>query len=262
MVNTNSASASEILAACLQDYHRAVIVGAMTYGKGTVQKMVELDQMIDPMTRLQLMNDSSGQGSIGALKLTMEKFYRVNGGSTQLKGVTPDINIPDILDGYDDEDLGERHNKSALAWDEIPAANYKPSNSVGNVKQLAAMSQSRVAANPTYKLIQENSEIIKKKREDNKVSLNEVEYKKEQEDANATSKKIEEIQKKAVVLEMANAPADLQKLNADSTAMTKNKDWLKILSKDIYISETVNIINDLHKSGMTVNLGTGAKSEY
>ena len=189
----------------------------------------------------------------------MEKFYRINGGSTQLKGVTPDIAIPDGDDAYDDEDLGERHNKAALPWDEIPAANYKATNSVGNVKQLATLSESRITANPTFKLIQDNSEIVKEKREDNKVSLNEAEYRKEQEEINATSKKIEDLQKKAVVLEMTNPPADLNKINEDSTSITKNKDWLKNLSKDIYISETVNIINDIPKSTMKVNLGTGMK---
>ena len=261
MVNENSASASEILAAAMQDYKRAVIVGATTYGKGTVQKMVDLDQMMDPMTRLQMLNDSNGaQGSsIGSVKLTMEKFYRINGGSTQLKGVTPDITIPDAYDGYDEEELGERHNKSALAWDEIPKANYKPTNSVGNVKQLATLSESRIVTNPTFKLIEENAEIVKKKREDNKVSLNEAEYKKEQEQLNATSKKIEELQKKAILLDMANAPADMQKINADSTLIAKNNDWLKALSKDIYISETVNVINDLPKSGMKLTLRSGSK---
>lgn len=261
MVNGNSASASEILAAAMQDYHRAVIVGAMTYGKGTVQKMVDLDQVVDPMTRMQMLSDTAGaQGnSLGALKLTMEKFYRVNGGSTQLKGVTPDIAIPDSYEGFDDEDYGERHNKSALPWDEIPPANYKPTNSTGDVSTLAKLSESRIKANPTFKLIEENSALIKKKREDNEVSLNETEYRKEQEQLNATSKKMEEIQKKAVTLEMDNAPADLQKINADSASITKNKDWLKNLSKDIYISETVNIINDLPKAGMKVNMGTGMK---
>ena len=261
MVNENSASASEILAAALQDYHRAVIVGSMTYGKGTVQKMVDLDQMIDPMARLQMLNDTTGaQGiSIGALKLTMEKFYRVNGGSTQLKGVTPDIAIPDIYDGFDDEDFGERHNKAALPWDEIPAANYKPTNSAGSAIQLAKLSQSRIAADPTFKLIEESSVITKQKRDDNEVSLNESDYRKEQEELNETSKKLEKIQKNAVKLEMDNPPADLAKINTDSASITKNRDWLKNISKDIYISETVNIINDMPKTMMKVNMGTGMK---
>ncbi len=261
MVNENSASASEILAAALQDYKRAVIVGSMTYGKGTVQKMVDLDAVLDPMTRLQMQNDTAGAlgTSIGALKLTMEKFYRVNGGSTQLKGVTPDIAIPDAYDGYDDDDLGERHNKAALAWDEVAPANYKPTNSVGNLQQLATMSQSRISANPTFKLIQENSEYFKEKKDNNVVSLNEVKYKKEQDELNERSKKMEELQKKAVLLDMTNAPADMQRVDADSESVAKNKEWLKNLSKDIYISETVNIINDIPKAAMKMSIGTGMK---
>ena len=261
MVNQSSASASEILAAVLQDYRRAVIVGATTYGKGTVQKMVGLDDMVDPLTRLNMLNDTADGkgGSIGALKLTMEKFYRVNGGSTQLKGVTPDIEMPDQFDGYDDEELGERHNKSALPWDDVPAASYRQSNSAGNIKQLANISESRIESNPTFKLIAENAKIIKKKRDDNRISLNEKEYKREQEEINATSKKLEELQKNAVTLDMINAPADLARINIDTASVSKNKDWLKALSKDIYIAETVNIINDMKKSNMKMNLGTGMK---
>ncbi len=261
MVNQNSASASEILAAVLQDHNRAIIVGSTTYGKGTVQKMVSLDDMIDPMTRLNMMNDTtSGQNaSIGALKLTMEKFYRVNGGSTQLKGVKPHVDMPDPYDGYDDEELGERHNKSALAWDEIPAVNYKPTNSIPNLNQLVAMSNNRINANPTFKLISDNAKLIRKKRDDNKVSLNVDKYKKEQEEINATSKKLEELQKNATALDMTNAPADMAKINIDSASVAKNKEWLKALGKDIYIAETVNILHDLKKSSMKMNIGTGMK---
>ncbi len=261
MVNQNSASASEILAAVLQDYNRAVIVGSTTYGKGTVQKMVNLDDMLDPMTKLNLLHDTTGAtgGSIGSLKLTMEKFYRVNGGSTQLKGVTPNIDMPDPYDGYDDEELGERHNKSALKWDEIPSVSYKQTNSINNMPQVVAMSKSRMDANPTFKLISENAKMVKQKRDDNRVSLNEVQYRKEQEEINATSKKLEELQKNAVLLDMTNPVADMDRINLDSASVTKNKEWLKSLSKDIYIAETVNVINDIQKGSMKMNLGTGMK---
>jgi len=267
MVNEGSASASEIMAAAMQDYKRAVIIGSTTYGKGTVQKMVDLDQFVDPMTRLRMTNDTAGSmgKSLGSVKLTMEKFYRVNGGSTQMKGVTPDITIPDARDAYDEEDQGERHNKSALPWDVIPPANYKVTNSVGNLQQLAALSKSRIANNETFKLIQENSEYFKKKRDENVASLNEKRYRKEQDEINEKSKKMEELQKKAVLLEITNTPADEEKLadNAkkfnDTTAISKNKDWLKNVSKDIYISEVVNVINDLKKSGVTMNMDAGKK---
>ncbi|MCD6013617.1 MAG: carboxyl-terminal protease [Flavipsychrobacter sp.] len=256
MVNGGSASASEILAAALQDYKRAVIVGSLTFGKGTVQKMVDLDQMIDPMTKMMLRNDTDGAmgTSIGSIKMTMEKFYRVNGGSTQLRGVKPDVTIPDDYDRYDEEDLGERHRKSALPWDEIPAANYKPTNSIGNLKQVTMLSESRIQSNPVFKQVQENTTYYKRKKEDNRVSLNEAKYRKEMEEITSRTKKLEEILKNNEVLEMTNLNADMQRITLDSASIAKNKDWLKALSKDNYIAETVNILNDLPRSGVSVNM--------
>jgi carboxyl-terminal processing protease len=259
MIDQGSASASEILAAAMQDYKRAVIVGSTSYGKGTVQKMVSLDDMVDPMTRLHMAADTSSESSLGALKLTMEKFYRINGGSTQLKGVTPDISIPDIYDGYDDEELGERNRKSALAWDEIPPANYKPTNSVPNLKDLQAMSTARVKDNATFNLISEKSKYLKRKKDDSRVYLNEQQYRKEQAEVNATSKKMDELQKKAVVLEITSPTVDVERFASDTAAVSKNKEWLKAKSKDIYISETVNIVNDMAKGQMKLNMGTGMK---
>ncbi len=261
MVNENSASASEILAAVLQDYKRAVIVGSTTYGKGTVQKMVNLDAALDAGSRMKFMYDTAGgqEPTLGDVKLTMQKFYRVNGGSTQLKGVTPDIQIPDPYDSYDDDELGERNKKSALAWDEIPAARYAPTNSVGNLQVLNELSQKRIKKNETFQLIKENSEYMKKRKDDNRISLNETKYKKEQDDLNATSKKIEELQKKAVLLDVTNIRADLKRINLDSVSIAKNKDWLKNISKDIYISETVNVINDMYKPDTKLTMGSELK---
>ena len=260
MVNQGSASASEILAAAMQDYKRAIIVGAPTYGKGTVQKMVPLDDLLNPMTRMQLQNDtSSADPSIGTLKLTMEKFYRVSGGSTQLKGVTPDIILPDDFAFLDDDDIGERRNKSALPYDERPAADFKPSNKVVNVSQLAAMSKSRVAANPVFQLVGEKAAALKKKMDNNTASLNEKQHRKELDEANAISKQLEEIRKNAPTLDMLNLAADKAKVNLDSTSVSRNREWLKAVSKDFYLGETVNIINDMAKSGMKVSVGTGMK---
>ena len=253
MVNQYSASASEIMAAAMQDYKRAVIVGAPTYGKGTVQKVVSLDESINPMTRMQM--QSRGESPIGALKLTVQKFYRVNGGSTQLRGVTPDVRFPDP---YQYIDQGERKDKAALKWDEIPAANYAPSNSV-NVPAIAALSNQRIKANPTFSLIEESARQIKARDEDNSQSLNEASYRQELEKATATSKKIEELQKKGTQLTITNPKEDLARINVDSSSREKNSTWVKGLQKDIYISETVNIINDMAKSQMRVNIGTGMK---
>lgn len=260
MVNQNSASASEIMAAALQDYKRAIVVGSTTYGKGTVQKIVPLDEFIDPLTRMKLQSEAiagkSGSvlSSLGSLKITVQKFYRINGGSTQLKGVTPDVVMPDP---YSMVDNGERHDKAALPWDEIPAADYTPTNSLGDLHALVTLSETRIANNPTFQLIKQNAEKLKKQEEDNSVSLNETSYRQELDEANATSKKLEELQKKVTAFDFTNPKADMSHINADSASIAKNNEWLKNLKKDIYISETVNILNDMNKSKMNVNMGTG-----
>ncbi len=254
MVNLQSASASEIMAAALQDYKRAVIVGSNTYGKGTVQKVASLDEFVDPITRVKMMGNSDA--SLGSLKITIQKFYRVSGGSTQLKGVVPDVILPDP---YDMLDYGERHDKAALKYDEIPAAQYTVVNTGMNTADLAAMSKSRVDANPVFGMITSSAQKMKDKQDDNKYSLNEAAYRKEQEEANATSKKMEELQKKGTPLEITNPKDDMAKINRDSSDVAKNNEWLKNLKKDIYLSETVNIVNDLAKQSSKVNMGTGMK---
>jgi len=265
MINENSASASEIMAAALQDYKRAVVVGSNSYGKGTVQKVIPLDEFMDPLKRMQLETQSIATGtkgevennsSLGSLKVTVQKFYRVSGGSTQLKGVTPDVPLPDP---YELINQGERHDKAALKWDEIAKANYAPVPNSVNTADLAAMSKARVQSNPTFALIQENAKRLKKQEEDNTYSLTETGYRKELDEANATSKKLDELQKKTNPLEYTNLKDDLTRINADSLSITTNTNWLKNLKKDIYISETVNIINDMVKSSMKLNNTTGMK---
>ncbi len=253
MVNQYSASASEIMAAAMQDYKRAVIVGAPTYGKGTVQKVISLDEYISPMKRMQM--QSAGEGPIGALKLTVQKFYRINGGSTQLRGVTPDVRLPDP---YEMIDQGERKDKAALKWDEIPAAAYKSSNSF-NAGQISALSNKRVAANPSFMLIRESAKEIKAKEDDNSYSLNEKTYRAELDKASQTSKKLEELQKKGTPMPISSPKEDMAKISVDKASKEKNETWIKNLQKDIYLSETVNIINDMSKMPVTVNMSTGMK---
>lgn len=254
MVNQGSASASEIMAAAMQDYKRAVIVGSTTFGKGTVQKILSLDDMLDPITRMRL--QSEGQGQIGALKLTMQKFYRVNGGSTQLKGVTPDIMLPDV---YKLINIGERRDKAALPWDEIPAASYKSSESHFNIGQLAENSRKRVNGNPQFNVVEESARKIKEQEDGHAYPLSELAYRKQLEEVNASAKKNEELEKKATLLNVSNLREDMTHINRDSTSVTKNNDWLKLLKKDAYIAETVNIINDMSKPAMKVDVSTGMK---
>lgn len=257
MVNQSSASASEIMAAALQDYKRAVIVGAPTFGKGTVQKLLSLDDM-NRFSGATLADNLKGKSTepIGSIKLTVQKFYRVNGGSTQLKGVTPDIVLSDP---YKYIEMGERRDKAALPWDEIPAANYATVKNPVNIAPLLEQSNKRTANNPTFKLIEENALRLKKQQDDNVYSLNEKDYRKEVEEANVTSEKMEELQKKATLLNIANPKEDVARINMDSTTIAKNDVWLKNLKKDIYLAETVNILNDLSKQSMKVNMGTGMK---
>jgi carboxyl-terminal processing protease len=254
MVNEGSASASEILAAAMQDYKRAIVVGGSTYGKGTVQQVRSLDEYVNWAERLKEKiadnSDASVAGPIGSLKLTIQKFYRVNGGSTQLKGVTPDIIFPD---SYEFTHQGERRDKSALKWDEIPAASYAPANAV-NVAALVELSKKRMAANETFGLIKQNALRIKKQEEDNTYSLMETEYRKELDEVNATSKKMEELEKKSTPLNFINPKENLAKINMDSTNIKKNEDWIKNLKKDIYIAETVNIVNDMARMNMKVTM--------
>jgi carboxyl-terminal processing protease len=262
MVNQNSASASEIMAAAMQDYKRAVVVGSPTFGKGTVQRILSLDEMLlrsNPLGSIVNGNKHTIVGDdspIGSIKITVQKFYRVNGGSTQLRGVVPDVILPDPYEGID---LGERRDKSALKWDEIPAAEFRPVSNPVNTSALAMQSSKRIAANPTFGLIKENAAKIKARQENNVYPMNELAYKKALEEANATSKKMEELEKKATQMTIVNVKEDLERINRDSSTVTKNNDWIKNLKKDIYIAETVNIINDMIGMQSRVNIGTGMK---
>jgi carboxyl-terminal processing protease len=251
MVNGGSASASEIMAAAMQDYKRAIIVGTTTFGKGTVQKVLPLDEFMNPVDKIRMINE----GSIGSLKLTVQKFYRINGGSTQLRGVVPDVMLPDP---YSQLEMGERKDKVAIKWDEIPASGYKPVNAV-NYAPVVAASNKRVASSGVFQLIAQSGERLKAKEKDNTASLNEMTYRKEQDEATALNKKLEDLQGKATPLPVVNPKDDLTRINADSSSVTKNATWLKNLQKDIYISETVNIINDMAKSTTKVTMGMGMK---
>lgn len=258
MVNQSSASASEIMAAAMQDYKRAVIVGSTTFGKGTVQQVKSLDEFMSWSDRLDAKSKGiiSDDKPIGSVKLTIQKFYRVNGGSTQLKGVVPDISLPDP---YELIDMGERADKSALKWDEIPRADYKPVENAVAVAELAAASKKRVSSNSSFQLMKESAIRNKQQQDENIASLNEKEYRKKLDEINANAKKVEEANKKVKQLTVINLQDDMPKINLDSTNIKKNDTWIKNLQKDIYLSETVNILNDLAKMSSKVNMGTGMK---
>jgi carboxyl-terminal processing protease len=171
LTNRFSASASEIFAGAIQDYHRGVVVGESTYGKGTVQTVIDLDRFItDP------------GAEVGQLKLTFQKFYRVTGSSTQHKGVTPDIKLPTALDP---EQFGESSSKSALPWDEIRGTMFQKTPVINDKVLLALNKQynERLKTDMVLSRFADDTEEAKKSLHDTRVSLNEATRKKEMEDA-------------------------------------------------------------------------------
>ncbi len=166
VTNKLSASASEIFAAALQDYNRAVVVGdSTTFGKGTVQTMVELGNIIP----LSLSGKATGNEA-GALKLTIQKFYRVSGGSTQLQGVQSDIKLPSL---WDQADIGESSLKSPMPYDTIEAAQYDKWEASLFKPELKQRSAARIAADEEFRWIMEDMTRMKNRVAENKVSLNE-----------------------------------------------------------------------------------------
>ena len=173
-----------------------------------------------------------------------------------MKGVTPDIILPTL---YSEIEIGERRDKAALKWDEIPAARYDVVSNPVNVNTLSALSNKRVNENETFSLIREGAARIKQKEKNNSYALNEIAFKKQTEQESTTSKKMEELEKKAKTLTIVNLKDDMANINRDSSTITKNKEWIKNLSKDIYLAETVNIMNDLLKTQSKVNMETGMR---
>jgi carboxyl-terminal processing protease len=237
MVNEFSASASEIFAAAIQDYKRGVIIGSSsTYGKGTVQRNIGLDgTATGPLTAL------NATEQLGTVKLTLQKFYRINGGSTQLRGVVPDIVIPDQ---YEYLKYREKDNPDALPWDEIQKATYNQAKLYYDPNAVKSAAENRVNTSPSFVTIKETSQALAKIN-DKEYSLNLVKYKAEQKEIKNTIKKIDEINKNPKELQLSLIPTDEKRLEVDNDKLERRKQWLKSLSKDIYLGESVNIMNDM-----------------
>lgn len=233
LVNELSASASEILAAAMQDYKRAVIIGSkQTFGKGTVQNVLDLNQFIK----------GSEFGDVGALKLTTQKFYRINGGSTQLEGVKSDVVVPDR---YSYIDIGERDEENPLPWDKIEPAPYKPWDGYIDYEETIEKSAARMAQNPYIKIIDENARWVKEQREVKEYSLNFVEYSKE---LRRDERKADYFKKQANYqnnLKFSPLPYEIELMEKDETLKEKRERWYESLSKDVYIEEAINVLEDL-----------------
>jgi carboxyl-terminal processing protease len=238
LVNEFSASASEIFAAAMQDYKRAVILGGnQTYGKGTVQNILPINQFYPNYEK-----------DLGYLKMTIQKFYRVNGGSTQKEGVYSDIAMPSR---YSYMKVGERDLEGALAWDKVPKATYTQTDSYANFADVVYSSKQRIASNTNFKLINEYAKWLKKNQEENSYSLN---YKKF---FNESDLKEKEAEKFKSVFDYKSdltysSPKYEQSLFKDNKDLAdKRMAWHKNLSKDMYISEALNVLSELKLKSKT-----------
>ena len=234
LVNKYSASASEILAAAIQDYHRGVIMGSTsTYGKGTVQRIFDLDEALP--------SELNSVKPIGSLKLTTQKFYRVNGGSTQFKGVVSDIVVPDL---YSYLDEGEKESDYPLKWDEIQAARYRPWDTAPAIDKLRANSKARIATNSSFKVMDEMVKSMRKRKDETVVSLKLSAYRAEQQEAKAISDRYEAAQKTATALAFSPLAADVRAVNGDTVKVNRAARFTRSLKKDITIGEAVAVIQD------------------
>lgn len=244
MVDEFSASASEIFAAAIQDYKRGVIIGSTsTYGKGTVQRSIPLN----PESDNPLFSGIKAE-DLGSIKLTIQKFYRINGGATQLKGVTPDIILPDGLEYLK---FREKDNPSALPWDEIEKADYKPWVSSSNNELVASNFKDEVKHNTTFSKLKSDISLLQKYN-DRDYSLNIVKYKDEQKLLQATRRDMDSLSKLTKAMKISNVPADLAVINAAKEKVKTNADWLKRISNDIYIDESVKVVNSMINQSNTV----------
>ncbi|MGZ8551529.1 MAG: carboxy terminal-processing peptidase, partial [Chitinophagaceae bacterium] len=233
MVNEFSASASEIFAAAIQDYGRGVVIGSTTtYGKGTVQRNIGLD----PETGFSMSNSE-----LGTVKLTLQKFYRINGGSTQLRGVTSDIVLPDQLENLK---VREKDNPDALPWDEINKSPYSAWNAGYDLKTIQQLSSRRLENDPTFKLIKENTEWLAQQN-NKQYSLQLDKYRKEQKQIRATFAQNDALMKLKTEINVAALPDEVNKWADDKVKQERFNQWLKNLRKDIYLDQAVKVVNDI-----------------
>ena len=234
MVNEFSASASEILAAALQDYNRAVILGSkQTYGKGTVQNIIDLNNVISGNT----------YGDLGSLKITTDMFYRVNGGSTQLEGVKSDLIFPNR---YSYVDIGEKDLDNPLNWNKIDPARYDNSSKIFNYSQAIEKSKERISQNEYFSLIDQHAKLVKSNQDDKMISLDYKSYKEDQENFKSQSDKLKIIDEfiSPYVFDWNESNQNTDSSYNDDMKEKRDR-WIKTLEKDIYVNEAMNLLKDL-----------------
>jgi carboxyl-terminal processing protease len=249
MINEFSASASEILAAAIQDYKRGVVIGSkQSYGKGTVQNVIDLNQFVRGST----------YGDLGALKTTTQKFYRINGGSTQREGVKSDIVMPDK---YAYLEMGEKDVDNAMPWDKIDAAQYKVWDKQNNFDLAIAQSKARLLSNPQMQLIEDNAKWLNERNKENSYSLQIDTFKAEQKALDDKNKKYKPIADFKNTLQFMSLPYENEKVKNDEVLKEKRDRWHESLSKDIYVEEALHILNDMQSGSEKKSLTNKIKGE-
>ena len=243
LINRSSASASEIFAAAIQDYGRGLLIGETSFGKGTVQTMMNLDQIAK--------NDKK---VFGDLKLTVAQFFRINGGTTQLRGVQPDISFPTLSDA---DSVGESSFDNALPWAQVKAADYSPAGDYNALQPLLlARHEARIKNDKDFRFLQEDIAEFKLRRKKNLISLNEAERRKERDaqEARLSSRETKKNAGKSIqegVAGEASAPenratrrddglqADERSLTSELKAEKERKN-----AKDVFLNEAAHILSD------------------
>lgn len=228
--NELSASASEILAGELQDYGRAVVIGSpQSFGKGTVQTFVDLNRFLNTTD------------DFGALKLTIQKFYRITGESTQMKGIQSDIRMKDF---FTYSEIGERYDDFALAWDKIQPAKFQKIN-VFDIKNLTSKSAARLSHNTNYQLLQQSAEWKEALDKETSVTLNQAKFDEVMKRRKEQIKRFEALDALKTGLKFTLHPDELAREAKDEAFKKKTDNWIKNLQRDIYLDEAVNVISDI-----------------
>ncbi len=237
MVDEYSASASEIFAAAIQDYKRGIVVGSSsTYGKGTVQRTIPLTP-----TESAFSFGNKQPEDLGTIKLTIQKFYRVNGGATQLKGVVPDIVVPNR---YEFTKSREKDNNNALSWDEISKAQYQPWTSTFSTDAVIAAANQQVQSSTVFSALKSKVEWISARNE-RAIPLSLVRYKADQKEMKAAYQSLDSLFKVNTELKVSNTSNDAAALAGNKEKADKNKQFLNRVKADIYIDETVKVISKM-----------------
>lgn len=235
LINSGSASASEILAAAMQDYKRAVVVGSNSFGKGTVQRFINLDKTVPA-----IMSDVRPLGSV---KMTVQKFYRINGKTTQLKGVSPDIALPYR---YNYIDTGEKEHDYPMEWDVIQPVEYETDYTINNLDKIKQISQQRVESNETFALIDERAKLLKEENDNPNNHLNLEQYRKQANDVEARYEKYKDLGEEDIAGLQVEIPRFVMpSVEADSAKLARIEEWHENVVKDVYVEEALNIINDI-----------------